>query len=72
MAVILGVKGNEWAWKSRRWDSIKDFKRHQRLWAIAAFLIAGVILILFSLIVLALLAMGISLIGMGGMGGASD
>jgi serine/threonine-protein kinase len=72
MAVILGVKGNEWAWKSRRWDSIKDFKRHQRLWAIAAFLIAGVILILFSLIVLALLAMGISLIGMGGTGGASD
>jgi serine/threonine-protein kinase len=68
MAVILGVKGNEWAWKSRRWKSVKDFKRHQRLWAIAGFLILAALLILISLIVLALLA-GISSMGMGGMGG---
>jgi len=63
MAVILGVKGNEWAWKSRSWSSIQEFKRHQRRWAIAGFLIMGVILIIFSLIFVALLAMGIFLIG---------
>lgn len=35
MAIALGVKGNEWAWKSRRWQSIEQFKTHQKRWAIA-------------------------------------
>ncbi|MBW4681135.1 MAG: serine/threonine protein kinase [Microcoleus vaginatus WJT46-NPBG5] len=35
MAIALGVKGNEWAWKSRKWRSIEHFKAHQRGWAIA-------------------------------------
>jgi serine/threonine-protein kinase len=73
MAVILGVKGNEWAWKSRRWQSVKDFKRHQRMWAIAGFFIAAVILLIASLMVLGILALGVSSIGgMGGMGGSGD
>jgi len=63
MAVILGVKGNEWAWKSRRWNTIKQFKRHQRLWAIAGFLIVTALLLLLSLIVLMLLALGKSVLG---------
>jgi serine/threonine-protein kinase len=63
MAVILGVKGNEWAWKSRPWNSVKQFKRHQRLWAIAGFFIVTGLLILLSLIVLMLLALGKSVLG---------
>lgn len=63
MAVILGVKGNEWAWKSRRWNSLKQFKRHQRLWAIAGFFIVTALLLLLSLIVLMLLALGKSVLG---------
>ena len=35
MAIALGAKGNEWAWKSRRWQSIEQFQAHQRKWAIA-------------------------------------
>lgn len=35
MAIALGVKGNEWAWKSRKWQSIEQFQAHQRKWAIA-------------------------------------
>ena len=35
MAIALGAKGNEWAWKSRKWRSIEHFKAHQRGWAIA-------------------------------------
>lgn len=35
MAIALGSRGNEWAWKSRRWRSIEHFKAHQRGWAIA-------------------------------------
>ncbi len=29
---VMGVKGSEWAWKSKRWDSIEHFKRTQKKW----------------------------------------
>lgn len=34
MAIVLGVKGREWAWKNKRWDSVEHFNRVQRLWSI--------------------------------------
>ncbi|MHC5719560.1 MAG: serine/threonine protein kinase, partial [Nostoc sp.] len=46
MAIALGAKGNEWAWKSRRWRSIEQFKAHQRGWAIAGLLIGAPISIM--------------------------
>jgi serine/threonine protein kinase len=52
MGVILGVKGNEWAWKSRRWRSVEAFKAHQRGWAIISLVIVG-------FFVLALLSIGL-------------
>ena len=33
MTFVLAVKGNEWAWRSRRWDSVEHFRRVQRIWA---------------------------------------
>lgn len=33
MPIVLGVKGSEWAWRNKRWDSIEHFKRTQRTWA---------------------------------------
>jgi serine/threonine protein kinase len=41
MTIALGAKGNEWAWKSRRWRNIEHFKAHQRGWAIAGLLIGA-------------------------------
>lgn len=41
MSIGLGAKGNEWAWKSRRWNSIEQFKAHQRGWAIAGVLVGA-------------------------------
>ncbi|MBE9189255.1 serine/threonine protein kinase [Gloeocapsopsis crepidinum LEGE 06123] len=41
MAIALGAKGNEWAWKSRRWQSIEHFQQHQKRWAIAG-IISGI------------------------------
>jgi serine/threonine protein kinase len=41
MAIALGTKGNEWAWRSRKWRSIEQFKAHQRGWAIAGVLIGA-------------------------------
>ncbi|MFL9456660.1 MULTISPECIES: serine/threonine protein kinase [Nostocales] len=46
MSVTLGIKGNEWAWKSRHWRSIQHFKEYQRSWAIAGILFAAPISIL--------------------------
>ncbi len=47
IAIGLGAKGNEWAWKSRRWRSIEHFKAHQRGWAIAGMLFGLPISIVF-------------------------
>ncbi len=41
MTIALGAKGNEWAWKSRRWRSVAHFKAHQRVWTIAGFILWG-------------------------------
>jgi len=39
MAIALGIKGNEWAWRSKRWRSIEQFKANQRGWAIASIIV---------------------------------
>ncbi|MFH0920501.1 MAG: zinc ribbon domain-containing protein [Fibrobacterota bacterium] len=32
--VILLIKGRQWAWENKKWDSAADFERVQRLWGI--------------------------------------
>lgn len=32
VAIYLGVKGRELAWKNKRWDSVEHFNRVQRNW----------------------------------------
>ncbi|WP_445627064.1 serine/threonine protein kinase [Nostoc sp. DSM 114167] len=55
MAIALGAKGNEWAWKSRQWRSIEQFKAHQRGWAIAGILLGAPISIMLWVRAIALL-----------------
>jgi hypothetical protein len=43
-AIAFGLNGNEWAWKARPWDSPEAFRKHQKLWAIAGFLVWGLII----------------------------
>lgn len=33
MPFVLGAKGNSWAWRNKRWESIEQFKTVQRKWA---------------------------------------
>jgi len=33
IAAILGIKGNEWAWRKRTWESPSAFRRLQRKWS---------------------------------------
>ena len=32
ISIILGVKGNEWAWQGKKWRSIGHFKKTQNTW----------------------------------------
>jgi serine/threonine protein kinase len=50
MPFILGAKGNVWAWRSRQWRSIQDFKAHQKAWAKAAIIIYSSFAALFVLL----------------------
>jgi hypothetical protein len=34
MPFVLGVKGSAWAWQNKRWESVEEFRRVQRIWAI--------------------------------------
>jgi hypothetical protein len=48
MPFVLGAKGSAWAWRNGRWDSIEQFKRVQRLWAIWGLIIWIVMIGLFG------------------------
>ncbi|MFA5180922.1 MAG: cytochrome c oxidase assembly factor Coa1 family protein [Syntrophales bacterium] len=45
MPFVLGFKGNAWAWRNKRWESIDHFRKVQRKWAMW-----GVIMLIFSLV----------------------
>ena len=47
MLIVLGMQGNEWAWRNKRWDSIEHFKRTQRTWAYWALAIFVLVVIVY-------------------------
>ncbi len=53
MSIVLGIKGSEWAWQNRRWESVEQFKQVQKTWAYwgLAILIIAVVLNIISAIV---------------------
>ena len=34
MAIVLGIKGREWAWRNKRWESLEHFNHVQKGWSI--------------------------------------
>lgn len=42
MSFVLLVKGNEWAWANKQWDSVDHFKATQRKWMMAGLIILGI------------------------------
>lgn len=36
MAFVLGVKGREWAWRNKYWESVEHFNKVQRYWSVVA------------------------------------
>ena len=52
--IALGINGNEWAWKAKRWDSVIQFKKTQSKWSrailyvlLGAFIISILIAIVY-------------------------
>lgn len=52
MIFVLGAKGNEWAWRAKRWESVEQFLEVQRKWSKWGFIIFIIIsaFILLSII----------------------
>ena len=58
MGIVLGIKGNEWAWQCKKWDSVEQFHHRQRIWmywGIAGFLAPFVFILGWVLIGVGLL-----------------
>lgn len=60
IAIILGLKGNAWAWQKQHYNSVDDFKKREKSWLVAGLVYCLLIIIamhymifmlLFSLIV---------------------
>ncbi|OGY25956.1 MAG: hypothetical protein A2Z24_02455 [Candidatus Woykebacteria bacterium RBG_16_44_10] len=32
MSIVLGIKGREWAWQAKHWESVEQFKKTQHKW----------------------------------------
>ncbi len=54
---ICGAKGNEWAWKNKRWESIEEFRRIQKKWAMAGLIIIAAAIVLICVFIVAMMAM---------------
>lgn len=55
VAIILGIKGREWAWKNKKWESVEHFNRVQRkwsIWGVAVVLILAVIAVVAEAVIL--------------------
>jgi hypothetical protein len=58
MPFVLGAKGNEWAWRNGRWQTVEQFQRTQRRWAqygLAAYAGITVIAVVLVLVVTTLM-----------------
>jgi len=50
-AIVLGIKGNEWAWRNKKWDSVEHFKNAQRPWNIAGIVIFAISMVALIIVI---------------------
>ena len=48
--LFLGFKGNELAWRGRRWPSVEYFKRVQQLWMVGTLALSAVLIIVLPIV----------------------
>jgi len=52
------VRGNEWAWQSKRWDSIEHFQKAQRTWmwwGLGVFLMQIALIVAVTVLIISLI-----------------
>jgi len=54
MAIVLGFKGREWAWKNKQWDSIEHFNEVQKKWSFWGVMIIAVVMVIGILAAIAI------------------
>lgn len=47
LSIWFGIKGNEWAWQNKEWNSVEHFHSVQKKWAIATIIMSIIYAILF-------------------------
>ncbi|MDR6226877.1 ribonuclease G [Desmospora profundinema] len=55
MIIVLGLKGNEWAWNNKEWRDVEHFQKVQRAWGwwgFGIFLVSLVISIIMMFLML--------------------
>ncbi|HXG24781.1 MAG TPA: hypothetical protein VNJ09_09520 [Chthonomonadales bacterium] len=52
LAIVFGIKGNEWAWQNRRFESVEHFRKVQRIWMIWGIVITLFFIVFWVMIVL--------------------
>ncbi len=52
--IWFGIKGNEWAWQNKRWESIEHFHSVQKKWAIGGIIFFVSIVLLLILLIFAI------------------
>jgi len=50
IAIVLGFKGNAWAWKNKQWESLEHFRKTQRKWAKWGTIVVILFIVMFVLI----------------------
>ena len=60
MNIILGLKGNGWAWQNGEWRSVEHFQKTQKSWALwgIIYLVFSAMMIVATIIVIALIFSG--------------
>jgi hypothetical protein len=53
--IILGLRGNQAAWQSRRWRNVTQFKTHQQVWTVVGLIIGlpqwGIIVFSYTMLI---------------------
>lgn len=57
VCIWFGIKGNEWAWQNKHFDSVEDFHKYQKKWAMAGVILYCIVISLGIIGIIASLTM---------------
>lgn len=60
LPIWFGTEGNRWAWQSKRWESLEQFKHIQKLWFIWYLIISAIFAVIAGITIGCLVLIGVS------------